>query len=128
MSTSSKTRDVLAKRLMNELLARLDAPNPLVVPDIALESEKIDNDWSLFTELHPELHPESYKSATELASAGRLKSTVSGSKPITIRIPNRVLHEFRRQTDRTGVPYQTLMNRVLAEAAAAMGSSATHKE
>jgi predicted DNA binding CopG/RHH family protein len=124
MSKSSKSRDVLAKRLMNELLARLDDPKPLVVPDVALESVAIDDDWSLFKELHPK----SYKSATEPDSAGRLKSTVSGTKPITIRIPNRVLQEFHRQADKTGVPYQTLMNRVLAHAAADMGSSATYKE
>jgi predicted DNA binding CopG/RHH family protein len=117
MSTiSSKTRDVLAKRLMDELLARLDDPKRLVVPDVALESVAIDDDWSLLTELYPE----SDKSATKPASTGRLKSTVSGTKPITIRIPKRVLHEFHRQADKTGVPYQTLMNRVLAEAAAAM--------
>ncbi|GAB3189923.1 BrnA antitoxin family protein [Hydrogenophaga aquatica] len=111
-----KTRDELARRLMEVLLSRMDAPVSLTVPDVKLEPMEIDEDWSLLKETHPEV----FEDKLDPATIKRLKATVSGTTPTTIRVHNRVLRAFRQQADETGVPYQTLMNRVLAEAADAM--------
>ena len=110
---SKKSRDELAKRLMDVLIARLDAPVSLVVPEETLESFEFNEDWTLFRELQPEL----FEGKPDPASIERLKATVSGTKHVTIRIPNRVLQVFRQQADKKAVPYQTLMNRALSEAA-----------
>ena len=40
---------------------------------------------------------------------------ITGTKPITIRVPNRVLRKFWQEAERTGTPYQTLMNRALQD-------------
>lgn len=40
-----------------------------------------------------------------------------GTKPITIRIHNRVINAFKAEAARTGIPYQTLIHRTLADAA-----------
>ena len=42
---------------------------------------------------------------------------VSGKQSITIRIDRRVLLTFREQAEKTGTPYQTLINRALQDAA-----------
>lgn len=114
--TTRKTRDELAKRLMEVLLARMDAPVSLTVPDVKLEPMEIDEDWSLLKETHPML----FDGKPDPDTIKRLKATVSGTQPITIRVPNRVLQVYRQQADEKGVPYQRLMNRALAEAADAM--------
>lgn len=111
-----QTRDELTKRLLEVLLARLDAPVSLTIPEVKLEPIEIDEDWSLFKDIHPEL----FEGKPDPATIKRLKATVSGTKPITIRVPNRVLQVYRQQADEKGVPYQKLMNRALAEAADAM--------
>lgn len=111
-----KTRDELAKRLMDVLLARLDAPLSLTVPEAKLEPMDVDEDWSLFKETHPEL----FEGKPDPATIRRLEATVSGTTPVSIRVPNRVLQIFRQRAESTGVQYQKLMNRVLAEAAEAM--------
>lgn len=45
---------------------------------------------------------------------------ITGTKPITIRVPNRVLRKFRQKAARTGTAYQTLMNRALQDAVDAL--------
>lgn len=42
---------------------------------------------------------------------------VIGKQSITIRIDRRVLLTFREQAEKTGTPYQTLINRALQDAA-----------
>ncbi len=42
---------------------------------------------------------------------------VSGTSSITIRIKAWVLRDFKAQAEKSGVPYQRLMNRALADAA-----------
>jgi uncharacterized protein (DUF4415 family) len=38
---------------------------------------------------------------------------VSGSRLISIRVPERVIHAFKAESAKTGRPYQTMMNRAL---------------
>ncbi len=111
-----KTRDELAKRLLEVLLARLDAPVSLGVTEPELEPLVIEEDWSLFKETHPDV----FEAKPDPATIKRLKATFSGTKPITIRVPVRVLQAYRHKAEEKGVPYQKLMNRVLAEAAGAI--------
>lgn len=42
---------------------------------------------------------------------------VSGTRSVTIRVKAWVLRDFKAQAEKTGVPYQRLMNRALADAA-----------
>lgn len=113
---SKKTREELTQRLLEVMLARLDTPVTPKIPEVTLEPLVIDEDWSLLKEFHPEL----FEGKPDSTSVERLKATVSGTRPITIRIPNRVLQKFHQQADKTGTGYQTLINRVLSEAADAM--------
>ena len=82
-----------------------------------MESLEIDDDWSLLKDLPPEF----FEGASTSASTERLRTPVSGTKPITIRVPNRVLQAYHRKAEKTGTAYQTLMNRALKEAAGALG-------
>ena len=111
-----KTRDELAKRLMEVLLARLDTPVSLAIPAEMLEPMHIDEDWVLFKEAYPDV----FEPKPAPSTIKRLKAAVSGTKPITIRVPVRVLQAYRHQAEEKGGPYQKLMNRVLAEAAGAI--------
>lgn len=49
--------------------------------------------------------------------ASKALPPVSGKQSITIRIDRRVLLTFREQAEKTGTPYQTLINRALQDAA-----------
>lgn len=50
-------------------------------------------------------------------------SPISGTQRISIRVPKRVLRAFRSRARKTGVPYQTLMNRALRVEADRMGTA-----
>lgn len=112
----AKVREELAKRLMDALIARLDAPLSLVIPAEMLEPMHIDEDWLLFKETHPDV----FEPKPAPSTIKRLKEAVSGTKPITIRVPVRVLAAYRHKAEEKGVPYQKLMNRALAEVAGAI--------
>jgi hypothetical protein len=43
---------------------------------------------------------------------------LSGTHPISIRVPVKILRAFKAQAEKTGVCYQTIMHRALREAAA----------
>jgi len=43
--------------------------------------------------------------------------SVNGTKPISIRVPNRIIRAFKARAAATGTSYQTLMNRALKSAA-----------
>lgn len=118
MSKSSKAkRDAMAARLMTVLLSRLDHPIDMRNPvEEELDSSVFDEDWTLFKDFHPE----EFDKKPGPATVDRLKATVSGTSSISIRVPNRILQAFRRQADKTGVPYQTLINRALDKAADAI--------
>ena len=47
-------------------------------------------------------------------------SPITGTKLVSIRVPNRVLRKFRQQAEKTGTAYQTLMNRALQDAVDAL--------
>lgn len=49
-------------------------------------------------------------------------SPVSGTQRISIRVPKRVLRAFKSRARKTGVPYQTLMNRALRVEADKVGA------
>lgn len=44
--------------------------------------------------------------------------SLSGTRPICIRVPARVIHAYKAQAAKTGGSYQTIMNRALSGAAA----------
>lgn len=103
-------------RLMDALIARLDAPVSLAIPAEMLEPMHIDEDWLLFKEAYPDV----FEPKPAPSTIKRLKAAVSGTKPITIRVSVRVLAAYRHKAEEKGVPYQRLMNRALAEAAGAI--------
>lgn len=75
-----------------------------------VEAELADVDDFLDVLTTPSL-PVSALAATVAAS-----EPVSGTKPITILLHNRVINAFKDEASRTGANYQTLMHRALADA------------
>lgn len=61
----------------------------------------------------------SEKTTPEAGTHGAAAPTLPacGTKPVSIRIHNRVINAFKAEAARTGTPYQTLMHRSLADAA-----------
>lgn len=49
-------------------------------------------------------------------ATGAVPEYVAGTKHVSIRIPNRVVNAFKAEAIKAGKNYQTLMNRVLADA------------
>lgn len=106
--------EAAAKLLLDRLFARIDVDGPLGLPADIPVSAIEDEDWSLFEVMSPD---EAETLTSKTAGDGSATEPVSGRKPVTIRVPNRVLLAFRKQADKTGTAYQTLMNRALESAA-----------
>lgn len=106
--------DDAAKLLLDRLFAKIDVDGSLGLPDDIPVPAIEDEDWSLF-EVMSLVEAETMTSKS--AGDGPATEPVSGRKPVTIRVPNRVLQAFRKQADKTGTAYQTLMNRALESAA-----------
>lgn len=75
--------------------------------DLSFEVPELDIDDALFSTM-PDWKP---------PTASKAPLPVSGKRPISIRIDGRVLLAFREQAEKTGTPYQTLINRALQDAA-----------
>lgn len=96
------------KRLMLAMADPAFAAMPGPVMDVEAELAEVDDFLDLLT---PPSLPVSALAATVAAS-----EPVSGTKPITIRLHNRVINAFKDEASRTGANYQTLMHRALADA------------
>lgn len=107
-------REAAAKLLLDRLFAKIDVDDPLGLHDEIPVPAVEDEDWSLFEVLSLD---EAETITSKSAGVGPSTEPVSGRKPVTIRVPNRVLRAFRQRADKTGTAYQTLMNRALESAA-----------
>lgn len=110
-----KYREGVAKLLVERLLARLDTPSPMSVTVDPSDLVITDEECSLFDLMEMDARRIESKGGRDACPT----PVLCGSKPITIRVPNRVLQAFRDQSDKTGTKYQTLMNRALRDAAEA---------
>lgn len=111
-----ESRERAVSLLLEHLFERLSSPAPDTTHSEWPVPIEIEDDWSLYRAMHADEDV-----GLSLAGDGyRYVEPASGRKPITIRVPNRVLQVFRRESERTGTAYQTLMNRVLADAADAL--------
>ena len=95
--------------VIKRLIAEIDNPTPLVYPDT---SDRLDDVGFLLEGLLTSAAP-----IIEPTPAAAAPEPVSGTKPVTIRIPNRVINVFKAEAKKTGRGYQTLMRRSLADAA-----------
>lgn len=96
--------------LMERLLRGADLTELQTLSDEHLETvDALDGLW--LSEL---MCPDGSTSDPASTIPGATPAPVSGTSPITIRVPNWVLQAFREQSNSTGIPYQTLMNRALA--------------
>lgn len=92
------------------MLARAFALAHLPVPDLVLDTPELE-----LTE--DELVPDAAFSASRAVTSSEGLPPLSGTKPISIRVPRGVIRAFKLQAARTGANYQGLMNRVLNTAA-----------
>lgn len=66
---------------------------------------------------YDDLHAGSPAAPVKAPSAAAPVPSLSGTSPICIRVPARVIHAFKAESAKTGRPYQTMMNRALKIAA-----------
>ncbi len=103
----------LVAEVFKRLLAEIEKPaspvSPGSLPGVEADLKGIDSFINrLMTEVAPAGEGKSVELTVEYAS---------GTKPVSLRIPNRVINAFRAEAIKTGASYQTLMIRALADAA-----------
>lgn len=108
----SMNRELVAE-VFKRLLAEIERPalpvSPGSLPGVEADLKGID---SFINRLMTEVEP-----AGEGKSAGSTVVYAVGTKPVSLRIPNRVINAFRAESIKTGTSYQTLMIRALSDAA-----------
>lgn len=109
MSRKISASRALVVDVFKRFMAEIDNPTPLVIPDEDLALDDLDG---LFTLFMGEPAP-----ATERAPTAVTPEPVCGTKPISIRLHNRVINAFKAEATKTGTSYQRLMHRALADAA-----------
>lgn len=110
MAHKKKLSEEELASVMESAMAAADMP----VLEMEFDDAELSIDWDA---LPPMTAPASAKAA---GAAGAAVSTfpLSGTRPVCIRIPARVIRAFKTQAEKTGGCYQTIMNRALREAAA----------
>jgi uncharacterized protein (DUF4415 family) len=105
---SSVSREVLVD-VLKRLMAEIDDPSPLVAPEVDDGLDDVDGLLDgLLTSATTTCAPTPATAAPE---------PVSGTKPISIRLPKRIINVFKAEAIKTGTGYQILMRRALADAA-----------
>ena len=95
--------------VLKRLMVEIDDPTPLVIPEAA---DGLDDVGDLLEGLLSLSRP-----PTDPGLPVAVPESVSGTKPITIRLHKRVINAFKAEAARAGIRYQTLMHRTLADAA-----------
>lgn len=111
-SRKSISRELVAdviKRLMIEIEDPSLAVSTAALTDPDAESTDIEAYINGLTAATP--------LAIESAPAALVVEYTSGTKPVSLRIPCRVIKAFRAGSKKTGTSYQTLMIRALSDAA-----------
>ncbi|MDZ4104383.1 MAG: hypothetical protein U1E12_22195 [Hydrogenophaga sp.] len=99
----------MMKRILVEIERPTHAESLGAMPDVDAELSKIDAFVNrLMTAASPIDGPSSFTPPPEYTT---------GRRPVSLRIPNRVINAFRAESLETGTSYQTLMIRALADAA-----------
>ena len=91
---------------VNAYLDRAMANLALSLPDLQFDNDDlklIDDEFLL----------EPAFGSPKAAKSGEAPLPMSGTTPICIRLPNRVINAFKLQADKKGTRYQTLINRTL---------------
>lgn len=105
---SALSREVVID-VLKRLMVEIDDPTPLVIPEA---TDGLDDLGDFLEGLLSSSTPPSKSALPAVAP-----EPVSGTKPITIRLHKRVINAFKAEAARTGIRYQTLMHRALADAA-----------
>lgn len=124
MKTFRQNRSKLKGLTEAELIAALARVQALVDQpfqdiDIDLAVLGFDDDINIDIEIDLEAEAETYANSAAVCDVRRTlapassKTSLSGSTPITIRIPGVVLAAIKVKAQEMGVPYQTLINRSL---------------
>ena len=100
--------------VFRRLMAAIEDPAPL---DLTGLSDGIDCDIPDVDVLIDSLGPMPVLADESTPTTGKVPEYVTGTKHVSIRIPNRVVNAFKAEAIKAGKNYQTLMNRVLADAA-----------
>jgi uncharacterized protein (DUF4415 family) len=114
MMASKKTVSrALVAAMMKRLMIEIEKPalveSPGALPDVEAELRGID---AFVNRMMTAASP-----ASEPHPVAPPAKCTTGTKPVSLRIPNRVINAFRAESMKTGTCYQTLMIRALADAA-----------
>ena len=104
-------KKTLSEEELTAIKERAKAAADMPVMDMEFDDAELNLDWDA-------LPPMTMGAPAKAAGAAVSTLPVSGTRPVCIRIPSRVIRAFRSQAEKTGGSYQTIMNRVLREAAA----------
>lgn len=100
--------------VFKRLMAAMENPAPL---DLTGLSDGIECDIPDVDVLIDSLGPMPALADESIPATGPVPEYVTDTKHVSIRIPNRVVNAFKAEAIKAGKNYQTLMNRVLADAA-----------
>lgn len=100
--------------VFRRLMAAMENPAPL---DLSGLSDGVDCDIPDVDLLIDSLGPMPVLEVESIPTTGKVPEYVMGTKHVSIRIPNRVVNAFKAEATKSGKNYQTLMNRILADAA-----------
>jgi len=113
----SKMKTLTELELFFAALERVQAlvDQPFQDIDIDLAALGFDDDIDIDIDLEAETYAKSSAVCDDrrIPAPASSKTSLSGSTPITIRIPGVVLAAIRAKAQEMGVPYQTLINRSL---------------
>lgn len=107
MASKKKLSPEEFETILDRIKAAADQP----FPDMNFDFDALDVDFDDLCAWSPTASVKSSTTDTPAAS-------LSGTKPICIRVPARVIHAFKVQAAKTGGSYQRMMNRALNAAAA----------
>lgn len=105
------SRELVAE-VMKRILFQIETPiyeeSPIPLPEVDTELKDID---AFINRLMIAASP-----ASVPGYVAPLAESACGTRPVSLRIPNRVINAFRAESMKTGTSYQTLMIRALADA------------
>lgn len=97
------------KAYLDRAMSNLDLSLPdldLSLPDLQFDNVDLDL-------IDDEFLLEPASGSPGAAKSGEAPLPMSGTTPICIRLPNRVINAFKLEADKKGTRYQTLINRTL---------------
>ena len=104
----------LSEDELSAILTRAIAAAEIPLEDLTFDPMDLDFDFDIVLD---DISTTPAFTTSKAVRSYKAALPLSGTHPICIRVPARVIKAFRVQADKTGSHYQTLMNRALQSAA-----------